>query len=123
MKNRVRILCVALILGIFILITPTTEAETSYPYLIKVNRKQCVVTIYEKDETGKYTIPVKAMLCSPGWDTPLGTFKTPEKYRWRLLWEMSGDSIALESIRAYYSIRYGIMKKIQLLWQMLSLTS
>jgi len=85
MKNRVRILCVALILGIFILITPTTEAETSYPYLIKVNRKQCVVTIYEKDEDGKYNIPVKAMLCSPGWDTPIGTFKTPEKYRWRLL--------------------------------------
>lgn len=55
------------------------------PYLIKVNRKMCTVTIYKKDSAGNYTVPVKAMLCSPGWDTPLGTFRTPARYRWQLL--------------------------------------
>lgn len=74
-----------LILGMFLLMGEKSKAATDYPYLIKVNRQQCVVTIYEKDKKGEYTVPIKAMLCSPGWDTPLGSFKTPAKYRWRLL--------------------------------------
>ena len=61
------------------------QAAQNYPYKIKVNKQMCVVTVYEKDSKGAYTIPVKAMLCSPGADTPLGTFRTPAKYRWRLL--------------------------------------
>ena len=61
------------------------EAAGNYPYLIKVNRKMCTVTVYAKDSKGNYTKPVKAMTCSPGWDTPLGTFKTPAKYRWHML--------------------------------------
>ena len=61
------------------------QAAQNYPYKIKVNKQMCVVTVYEKDSKGEYTIPVKAMLCSPGADTPLGTFRTPAKYRWRLL--------------------------------------
>ncbi|MFA9462951.1 MAG: L,D-transpeptidase family protein [Velocimicrobium sp.] len=85
MKNKIWILCVTLILGVCIMGGRQAQAQTEYPYLIKVNRKQCVVTVYEKDKNGEYTSPVKAMLCSPGWDTPIGTFKTPEKYRWRLL--------------------------------------
>lgn len=63
----------------------TAEAASGYPYLIKVNRKMCTVTIYKKDSNGNYTVPIKAMACSPGWDTPLGTFRTPAKYRWQLL--------------------------------------
>lgn len=65
--------------------TMTAEAATGYPYLIKVNRKMCTVTIYKKDSSGNYTVPIKVMVCSPGWDTPLGTFRTPAKYRWQLL--------------------------------------
>ena len=61
------------------------QAAQNYPYKIKVNKQMCVVTVYEKDSKGAYTIPVKAMLCSPGADTPIGTFRTPAKYRWRLL--------------------------------------
>lgn len=61
------------------------QAATQYPYLIKVNRQMCTVTIYEQDSKGNYTVPIKAMLCSPGYETPLGTFKTPAKYRWKLL--------------------------------------
>lgn len=67
-----------------------TDADESYSenhkYCVGVNRKQNVVTVYEKDENGKYTKPVKAFLCSCGKsggnDTPAGTFKTSDKVRW-----------------------------------------
>lgn len=61
------------------------KAAYSKPYLIKVNKQACVVTVYEKDNKGNYTVPVRAMLCSPGAATPLGTFYTPAKYRWHVL--------------------------------------
>lgn len=52
-------------------------------YYIKVNYKAQVVTIYTKDKNGKYTKPVKAMVCSTGTYTPTsGTYKTPHKFRW-----------------------------------------
>ena len=54
-------------------------------YVIKVNKALNCSTIYAKDGDNGYIIPVKAMLTSVGDDTPLGTFKTPEKYRWRLM--------------------------------------
>ncbi len=60
-------------------------AKEKSPYYIKINKLQNCVTIYEQDEDGNYTVPVKAMTCSTGTDTPLGTFKTLEKYRWKLL--------------------------------------
>ncbi|NLK28854.1 MAG: L,D-transpeptidase family protein [Clostridiales bacterium] len=58
------------------------------PYLIKVNRVHNTITVYEKDEKGRYSIPVKAMVCSvgvAGTPTPLGTYQTQAKYRWKLL--------------------------------------
>ena len=61
------------------------EAASKYPYLIKVNKQCNTVTIYKQDAKGKYTVPVKAMICSTGKATPLGTFKTPAKYRWKVL--------------------------------------
>ena len=54
-------------------------------YLLKVNKTLNCLTVYAKDGNGEYIIPVKAMLTSVGDDTPIGTFKTPEKYRWRLM--------------------------------------
>lgn len=56
-------------------------------YLLKVNRTQNIVTAYSPDESGQYTVPVKAMVCSVGLDgnTPTGTFSTTDKYTWRLL--------------------------------------
>lgn len=54
-------------------------------YLLKVNKTLNCLTVYAKDGDNGYTIPVKAMLTSVGDDTPIGTFKTPEKYRWRLM--------------------------------------
>ena len=52
------------------------------PYLIKVNKQMNCTTIYVQDGGNGYIIPLKSFLCSTGDDTPLGTFHTPEKYRW-----------------------------------------
>lgn len=62
-----------------------TNREVEYPYVIKVNRKQNCVTVYGADDTGKYIIPVRAMICSTGGkDTPLGTFQLGETSRWMM---------------------------------------
>ena len=53
---------------------------------IHVNRKKCVITIYDG------STPVKAMACSvgrAGSPTPTGTFFIRAKYRW---WELNGPS-------------------------------
>lgn len=55
------------------------------PYLIKINKELNCMTIYAQDGGNGYIIPVKSFLTSVGDDTPVGTFKTPEKYRWRLM--------------------------------------
>ena len=71
----------------------TKDLSHKSPYLIKVNRTQNLVIIYGKDDSGEYTKPIKAMVCSVGLNgkTELGTFtikaqdKKPEKSRWRQL--------------------------------------
>ncbi|MCD8082764.1 MAG: L,D-transpeptidase family protein [Clostridiales bacterium] len=55
------------------------------PYMIKVNKEMNCMTIYAQDGGNGYIIPVKSFLTSVGDDTPIGTFSTPEKYRWRLM--------------------------------------
>ena len=67
-------------------VTAQVQAQ-DYPYYIKVNRQTQVTTIYTKDDSGNYTVPYKAMICAPGagGNTPLGKFRTPEKYRWKEL--------------------------------------
>lgn len=58
----------------------------NYPYYIKVNYTANTVTAYGKDANGNYTVPVRAMVCSTGKATPTsGVYKTPNKYRWKLL--------------------------------------
>ncbi|MDF2484947.1 MAG: hypothetical protein K0R46_1115 [Herbinix sp.] len=61
--------------------------QKKLPYLIKVNRYHNTITIYEQDEEGEYSIPVKAMTCSVGAysRTITGTFPLKEKYRWKAL--------------------------------------
>ena len=54
-------------------------------YVIKVNKQMNTVTVYAKDGSNGYIIPVKAFICSTGAATPLGTFYTPQKYRWHTL--------------------------------------
>ena len=69
-------------LAVFVLmcITNVSEAKAE-EYLIKINKNTNVVTVYEK-ATNK---PIKAFICSVGNGTPIGTFKTSDKYRWHLL--------------------------------------
>lgn len=67
------------------------QSTTKYPtgktkYYIKVNYGANVVTIYKKDESGYYSIPVKAMVCSCGTATPKsGVYKTSKGYEWGTL--------------------------------------
>ena len=68
---------------------PAEPVQKKNPYIIKVNKKMNCVTIYGLDEKDEYTIPVKAMVCSTGSATPLGTFKTSDRYRWKTY----GDNI------------------------------
>ena len=62
-----------------------TTGEEGFPYLVAVNRVTQTVTVYEKDEEGNYTQPLKAMICSTGDDTPEGSFHTSDQYTWRAL--------------------------------------
>ena len=57
-------------------------------YEIWVNRQCCTVTVYAKDGSNGYIIPVKRFACSvglPSTPTPKGTFYTSNKYRWHTL--------------------------------------
>lgn len=58
-------------------------AKQTPSYYIKVNYGAQVVTVYAKDSKGKYTKPVKAMVCSTGVHTPTGgVYKTSNKWTW-----------------------------------------
>ena len=75
---------------VFIVFAGTKKvlAAADFPYLIKVNRYQNTITVYEKDMTGDYSVPIKAIVCSvgqKGTETVLGTFQTKGKYRWKAL--------------------------------------
>lgn len=57
-----------------------------YPYYIKVNYSANTTTVYGKDENGDYTVPVRAMVCSTGAQTPRsGVYRTSDKYVWGTL--------------------------------------
>lgn len=96
----------------------TANANEKYPYYIKVNKQQNTVTIYGLDDKGKYTVPIKAMTCSVGTATPLGVFKTPIKYRWKLL---NGDVWGQYSTRVvggilFHSVYYYKLDPTTLSW-------
>lgn len=69
-----------LIIALLTVSSGQVSAAQGNPYYIKVNKGTNVVTIYKKDGT-----PHKAMICSAGVPTPVGTFYTPVKYRWKEL--------------------------------------
>lgn len=61
------------------------EIPKVMPYEIHVNKLMNCVTIYKANKKGKYTKPVKAIVCSAGSATPVGTFKTSDKYYWKAM--------------------------------------
>ena len=62
----------------------TNVDAASKKYVIKINKQMNCVTIYEKKSSGKLK-PVRAMVCSAGNATPIGTFPLGEKMRWHTL--------------------------------------
>ena len=89
-NTKLGILCVTgLLLYLLIICSQDVSAEKKeIPYMIKVNRALNTVTVFAKDDNGKYTKPYKAIVCSVGTEktkTVLGTYKTSSKYRWRAL--------------------------------------
>lgn len=88
------------------------NAEEEAPrYEIRVNRAANCVTIYEKDATGAYTVPVKSMATSCGIEldlTPLGTFSTSDYYKWCLMVDNTYGQYAVRVIRGimFHSVTY-----------------
>ncbi|BBF43967.1 choline binding protein A [Lachnospiraceae bacterium KM106-2] len=74
-----------LVAGMLLTNGQKASAATKKPYLIKVNKIKNCITIYEQDKNGEYTKPIKAMACSTGAKTPTGTFRTMQKYEWKIL--------------------------------------
>lgn len=66
--------------------TNTAKTDSTNTYYIKINYGANVATIYTKDENGDYTVPIKAMVCSTGRDTPTsGTYAIKSRWRWLAL--------------------------------------
>lgn len=86
-------------------------AEGKKDYKIMVNRAANCVTVYEKDASGAYSIPVRAFVCSCGREghkTPLGTYKTSNYYEWRVMVDGSYGHYAVRFNRGimFHSIPY-----------------
>jgi len=99
------------------------------PYYIKVNYKANVVTVYKKDNSGNYTVPFKAMLCSCGDYTP-PCKKYPDKIytmpggkNTRFVWgRMQGNVYAQYATRItgsilFHSVPYTKQDKSTLEWE------
>ena len=98
---------------------PTLTTKDKSKYYIKINNRQNVVTVYQQDTKGEYTVPVKAMICSIGEATPTsGVYKTTDKYTWRLL---QGDVYGQYAVRItghilFHSVPYTAKSKDSLEW-------
>ena len=73
--------------------SPEPKPVSALPgYYIKVNNAANCVTVYRTDESGAFTVPVKAMICSTGRDTPTGGVYS---VGWTLRWqELFGGAYA-----------------------------
>ncbi len=81
------------------------------PYLVGVNRTTNVVTVYGKDTSGDYSVPVIAFRCSvgkPGNTTITGRFTTRERYEWHRLVDdtMGRYCIRISGPYLFHSVPY-----------------
>ncbi|MBQ9701085.1 MAG: L,D-transpeptidase family protein, partial [Lachnospiraceae bacterium] len=107
--------------------TTTTKPKVdpnTLPYLVKVNRAANCLTVYEKDDKGKFTVPVKAITVSCGRDlednaTPLGTFHTIIHYDWRLMFDGTYSQFAYRIVGSilFHSVPYYSTNKGDLEWE------
>lgn len=98
----------------------TTEIETlpanELPYLVMVNRIMNCITVYTKDDSGQFTIPVKAIVCSTGregHETPMGTFNTSDMFKWAVMADRSCAQYVYRFKNSYlfHSVPYLSMTK------------
>ncbi|MCR5794671.1 MAG: L,D-transpeptidase family protein [Solobacterium sp.] len=57
----------------------------TYPFMIYVNKSHNCITVYAKDDSGNYTIPFDAFICSTGTvgnESPSGYHTITAQYRW-----------------------------------------
>lgn len=62
----------------------SAKAQAASQYRIRINKQQNCVTIYKINKKGKYEA-YKAMACSVGSATPIGSFSVKDKMRWHTL--------------------------------------
>lgn len=86
---------------------------TKHLYSIKVNRRTNTVTVYTYDKNGKYTIPVRAMVCSCGEFTdenitPTGKYSVYFKNRWHPLFgDVYGQYVTgFSGVYLFHSVPY-----------------
>ncbi len=104
---------------------PTTKPPVdpdTLPYEIKVNRAANCLTVYTKDDNGKFTVPFKAITVSCGknfGDTPLGTYQTIEHYNWRLMNDGTYAQYAYRIVGPilFHSVPYYTQAKNNLEWE------
>lgn len=87
--KKFRVILISLLM--LLLAGTVSAASKPLPYAIKVNRACNTVTVYTPDESGQYTVPYKAMICSTArkpYVTPLGEFKLTS---YRVPWQKMVD--------------------------------
>ena len=100
---------------------PPVDPQT-LPYMIKVNRAANCLTVYAKDDSGKFTVPVKAITVSCGknvGDTPLGTYQTINEYKWRKMVDGTYSQYAYRIVGSilFHSVPYYTQAKNNLEWE------
>lgn len=103
-----------------------TAQAAEKDYKIMVNRAANCVTVYEKDESGEYSIPVRSFISScgrEGHETPLGTFRTSNYYEWRLMVDGSYGHYAVRFNRGimFHSIPYYTKNAGNMEWEQYNL--
>ena len=92
-----------------------SKNKKKLPYQIMVNRSQNCVTVYTYDSDGKYTVPVRAMVCSCGKDnsTVLGIYNIQFRSEWQALVKESYGQYACQFYGDYlfHSVPYSDISK------------
>ena len=68
-------------------------------YKLKLNKEMKTLTVYTRDGENGYIIPYKVFLTTVGDATPLGTYNTYVKYRWKFM----HDNIYCQYLARFYN--------------------
>lgn len=86
-KKQMNVLKILFVLAVGMMFGTTMKPNTASAaasYQIKINKQANCVTIYKQNDKGEYK-PVKALICSTGYATKLGTYSLGQKMRWHVL--------------------------------------